>query len=64
MLVLDNNFFFFFFCLFRATPTAYRGSQARDPIGAVNASPHYRHSNEGSKPHLQPTTQLMATLDP
>ena len=27
-------FFFFFFCLFRATPTAYGGSQARGLIGA------------------------------
>ena len=28
-------FLFFFFCLFKPTPAAYRGSQARGPIGAV-----------------------------
>ena len=30
------SFFFFFFCLFRAAPTAYGGSQARDQTGATN----------------------------
>ena len=32
-------FFFFFFLLFRATPEAYRGSQARGQIGCV-PQPH------------------------
>ena len=40
------------------------GSQARGPIRAVAASLHQSHSNMGSKPHLQPTPQLMATPDP
>ena len=38
------------FCLFGATPAAYRGSQARDPIGAVAASLHHSHRNSGSEP--------------
>ena len=49
--------FFFFPCLFRATPTAYGGSQTRGPIGAVATGLHHSHSNVGSKPHLQPTRQ-------
>ena len=63
-----NSFFFylFVFCLFRATPAAYGGSQARGRIGAVVAtSLGQRHSNAGPEPHLQPTPQLTATtLDP
>ena len=43
---------------------AYGGSQARGPIGAVAASLHQSHNNEGSEPRLQPTPQLMATPDP
>ena len=35
----------FFFCLFRAEPEAYGGSQARDPIGAVAASLRHSHSH-------------------
>ena len=35
---------FFFILLFRATPTAYRGSQARDRIGATAADLHHSHS--------------------
>ena len=56
-----KSFFFFFF---RVTPTAYRGSQGRDLIGAVAASLRHSHSNAGSELSLQPTPQLMATLDP
>ena len=33
-------FFFGSFCVFRATPMAYGGSQARGPIGAVATSLH------------------------
>ena len=43
----------FFFFLFRATPAAYGGSQARGGIRAVATSLHHRHSNSGSEPHLQ-----------
>ena len=34
--------------LFRVTPEAYGGSQARDQIGATAASLHHSHSNAGS----------------
>ena len=59
--------FFFFFCPFafpRAAPAPYGGSQARDPIKAVAAGLRHSYSNAGSKPRLQPTSQLMATPDP
>ena len=55
-------FLFVCFCLFRAIPVAYGGSQARGQIGAV-ASGH-SHSHARSKPRLQSTLQLTATLDP
>ena len=58
---LCYSFFLFFF---RATPSAYGGSQAKGRIGAVAAGLHYSHSNSGSKPHLQTTPQLTAMLDP
>ena len=56
----------FLFCLlsFRAVPTAYGGSQARGSIGAGATRLHHSHSNAESEPHLQPVTQLTATLDP
>ena len=54
----------FFFCLFRATPSAYWGSQARGRIGATAAGLCHSHSNARSKLPLQPTPQLMATPDP
>ena len=54
----------FFFCLFRAAPMAYGGSQARGPIGAVATSLRQSQSNVESKLRLQPTPQLMVTLDP
>ena len=58
-------FFFYFFLLFLwASPVAYEGSQARNPVGAVAAGLHQSHSNVGSKPRIQPTPQLTATLDP
>ena len=43
---------FFVFCLFRATPAAYGGSQPRGRIGAVAAGLHHSHSNAFSEPHL------------
>ena len=52
------------FCLFRATPVAYGGSQARGQIRATASSLYHSHSNAGSEPHLQPPPQLMATPDP
>ena len=52
------------FCLFRAAPAAYGGSQARGRIRAVAADLSHSHSNIGSEPRLQPTPQLMAMPDP
>ena len=66
-LCLKNKIFapdFFFFGLFRAAPTTYGGSQARDRMGAVAAGLHHSHSNAGSELRLQPTPQLTATPDP
>ena len=59
-------FFFFFwsFCFFRATLVVCGGSQARGKIEAVATSLPQSYSNLRSEPHLQPTPQLMATLDP
>ena len=60
-------FFLFFFLggvLFRAEPMTYGSSQARGQIGTVATSLHHSHSNARSEPHLRPTPQLMATLDP
>ena len=54
----------FSFLLFRAAPVAYGDSQARGQIGAVAAGLHHSHSNTRPKPHLRPTPQLTATLDP
>ena len=48
----EDVFFFFVFCLFRAALKAYRGSQARGPVGAVAAGLCHSHSNTGSQPHL------------
>ena len=42
----------FYFCLSRATPTAYGGSQTRGQIRAVATGLHHSHSNMGSKPRL------------
>ena len=38
-------YLFLSFCLFRAAPVAYGGSQARSRIGAVVAGLHRSHSN-------------------
>ena len=46
------------------THTAYPGCQARGGIRAIAASLQHSHSNAGSKLHLPPTPQLMATPDP
>ena len=61
------HLFYLFILLFRATPTAYRGSQARAQIRPTATSLRHSHShshiNVGSKPSLRPTPQLTATLD-
>ena len=43
---------------------AFGGSEARGPIRATAALYATSHSNVGSEPCLQPTPQIMATLDP
>ena len=57
-------FLFFFFFTLRSTPAIYRSSQARGQIGAAAAGLCHNHSNEGSKPDLQPTSQLTEMPDP
>ena len=61
---LYNFFFLVFLPSSRATPVAYGGSQARSLIGAVATSLRQSHSNIGSEPHLRPTLQLTAMMDP
>ena len=51
-------------CPFRAAPVAYVSCQVRGQIGAIVASLCHSHSNSRPEPHLQPTPQLTATLDP
>ena len=68
-ITMSNLFVFiltyiYLFLLFRATPTAYGGSQARGPIRATAANLLHSHSNPGSEPCLRPLPQLMATPDP
>ena len=53
---------FFFFLM--AAPAVYGSPQARGRTGAAAAGHSHSHSNARSKPHLQSTPQLMATLDP
>jgi len=48
-------FIHLFFCLFRATPTAPGGSQARAQIRVVAASLHHSHSNTGTELYQQAT---------
>ena len=64
-LMLTNTYIgFFFLFFFRATPTTYGRSQARLLTKATAAGLHHSHRNMGSTPHLRPTPQLMARLDP
>ena len=50
--------------VFRATPEAYGGSQARGRLGATAAGLHHSHSNLASERCLRPTPQLTAAPDP
>ena len=58
------SFFLCLFLLFRAAPVAYGGSQAKGPIRATANGLHHSYSNRGPEPHLRPTPQLTAMLDP
>ena len=51
-------FLFFIFGLFWTAPTAYGGSQAMGPFGAVAAGLCHSHINPGSEPCLQCVPQL------
>ena len=64
MSIIKFFFFYFLFFIFRATPVAYGGSQARGQIGAVAAGQYHSYSNVGSEPCLWPTPQFTATPDP
>ena len=59
---LSHTFFFLFFLepqpRYMEVP-----SQARDWIGAADASLHHSHSNMGSELHLRPTPWLTAMAD-
>ena len=61
---LSFFFFLFSFCLFRATLSAYGGSQARGRIGAIATGLRQSHSHISSKLHLRPPPQLTTTPDP
>ena len=54
---------FCFVLLFRALPTTYGGPQARGWNRTTAASLCHSHSNTRSKPHVQPTLQLIAMLE-
>ena len=64
VMLLACSFFLFLFCLSRAAPMAYGGSQARGRIKAAAAGLHHSPSNTESEPRLQPPPELTATLDP
>ena len=49
-------YLFLFFGFFRATPTAYEGSQARGRIRAAATGLHKSHSNARSEPSVTYTT--------
>ena len=48
----QQSLFFGLFAFSRADPTAYGGSQARGPIGAIAAGLHHSHSHARSELHL------------
>ena len=55
-----NFFFFFVFCLFRAAPTAYGGSQG----GVESELLPLAYATATATPDPRPTPQLTAMLDP
>ena len=64
LLVESRVTLLFIYFLFRAPPTAYGSSQARDWIEAVDAGLYHSHHNARSEWHLQPIPQLTAMPDP
>ena len=57
-------YFILFYFIFLGMHMAYGSSQAKGLIGAPAAGLHHSHSNARFELDLQPTPQLMATLDP
>ena len=57
-------YLFIYVLLFRATPMAYGGSQARGPIEAVATGLRLSLSNAGSELCLPPTPEFTASPDP
>lgn len=47
-----------------ATAATNKSSQARGRIEAAAEELHHSHSNTGLKPHLGPTSQLVARIEP
>ena len=58
--------YFLSFCLFRAAPAVYGGSQARGPVGATAAGLHHSHSNTGYESclYLRHSSWQRRTLNP
>ena len=61
---LRLSFIYLLFWLYKATPAAYGGSQARGLIGATAAGLRQSHSNTKSVLRLQAMPQLTAMLGP
>ena len=59
-----NFFFLFSFSFLGLHPWHNGGSQARGWIGAAGTGLHHSHNNWRSEPHLWPTPQLTARLNP
>ena len=57
-------YFYLFIFAFQGHTVAYRGSQARGPIGTTAAGLHYSHCHIRPKPCLQPTPQQCQILNP
>ena len=57
-------YYYYYYLLFKATPGAYGGSQARGLMGATATVLHHSHINARSEPCPQPTAQLTAMPDP
>ena len=64
ILTFKSYYFIYLFCLFRAVPMVYGGSQARGLIRATVAGLHHSHSNARSEFQLLLMPHLMATPDP
>ena len=63
---LSKDYYYYYYYCFafcRAAPAAYGSSENRGWIWATAAGLYHSHSHARSKPHLQPTSQLMTTPD-